>query len=595
MSTLHFWKYLEFYEKYLRKVLPNVIPDEKGNERERDKLMIKFGFRLARLFEIGRQKFHPVLLNRLVASNHCGIFVCTQKTKKDYVSYLLKLGWSNAAKIHCIEVFPRKNFFDLITQFDVIIFRKGPFPTEIDVYFIDQKEKLKMYRGGNLTKETQTYMLTRYVQTYIRDINPFSDSEMVIKVGIGGKRVGLPDWYVALEAYAHHFIFDVSDQIILPNFQRFFADIGCHIGNCIKAQTNKARYWHKHHDPDFPLASYQNELEGKTKELLEFGYGYLVYIELFNGKVRKIISPIELFDALIGLDGCGTFSEFLVYFLQTSSTRSYPFMNSHIKRFEILGKEHLTSIECKNNAISLLREGILNNERPILVLTANKGSLKSSFIKFCHEFGSTINFIDSDDFGEAITREYIRQDIRDVINLDPKESFIINWFRYRLQEFEVSLSELTDDLFAQLPDFNLALEEFSAYWKEIHDKGFGEIPSFNNYINIRSQENQEYPLTIVMTHNLFEARLCQSKYILNVSSGIDSYDTLSSRMFSTKRCENVATFLGSYLYYQYSLSTRLLNANTVGWGDILDILRCLGLIKLSRCPEVPNEPAKLVL
>lgn len=546
------------------------------------KLCQSFGFRLERLFEVGKRKFHPTLLSALKTRDLCGIFVWTEKSKSEVTRILHYLGWEKSAKIQFMEYFPKKNYFDAMTLFDVTVCRKGNFPTMVDIYFLDSKELSLAKRKGFVTDEVRTFVLGGRIQTFIRHINPFNHYEGQAVVGIGGKLHGFPSWYVSLETTANVTLFDQSDQPILSSISQFFASIGCYIPGCTSIIDEGVRYWHRHIDPDHRLATARNIDQADTHISISFGSGFRVEITLANGRQRRILIPIDVYQFMFEpiltsrSDNDVTIPEHFIYLSQTLGSKVYPVLDANITSANILHREPLLTLESRDNVFKVFNESLMLNERPALVLISEKGSFKSTFIKFCEENNAKMVFIDSDDFGCKITTEFLKLHQEEIIYSDPNENFIINWFRYKLLEFEIPISELSGEVLGRMSKFRILIDEFSTFWKDVYDKGLGDVPSFNDYVSARVNATSNALMVVILTHNVFEARLCHSKSILTIRSGVDTDEILNRRAYH--KTKTVAQYIADLLYQQFCLSNQYLHQNVVGWGDIISLSRALGVM-----------------
>lgn len=228
------------------------------------------------------------------------------------------------------------------------------------------------------------------------------------------------------------------------------------------------------------------------------------------------------YELLLG-GNVGELPESYLYLSQTVSHGSYPLVNSVISGVKILGRESVQTLEHRFNAASVLYQSMIRHELPNLVIIAPKGSMKTTFKQYIETKTNSILIIDSDDFGRAISQEYFLTKTEGVITIDTSENFIINWFRLRLSEFDIPLSGLTERVFDNMSNFSLLMDEFHTFWKEMYDKGYGGVPGFLNYVNERvKSEGGDKNMVIILTHNIFEARLCASKSILCVKSGLKS-------------------------------------------------------------------------
>nr|QYW05778.1 MAG: VP5 [Reoviridae sp.] len=583
--TLRLWNYLEHPEKYLQTLLPGI---DYTSDLDVKSLSIcrAFGRRLERLYTVGKSKFHPNLLNKLRRSNHCGIYLYSRKNKEQVTKRLVHIGWPRHAKFRFMNEFPRHNYFDQICIFDVVIFTGGLIPTEIDVYCLFNEEMVYGRKKGIMQKDHHVYLLTKAISTYISGFNPFNKIDLNQEIiGIGGQLRGLPDWYRTLEMERDQTLFDANDQPILLTISKYYVRIGCYIPGCTNIQNFEVKYWHAHNDPNYPKLSLENFARSKTHTLVNFGCGYNVLCLLENGTERRITVPVELYDYVFGsIDNAtgietNSLPEELMFMYSSPNGKRYRLSDSNLKRTSILARVNLRSLESRRNLVNVFHTAIANRERPHLVLISPKGTFKSTFIKIMQKRNASIGFLDSDEFGVEISKAYFQENIPSFV-INPDDNFIINWFRSKLPEFEVSIESFSPSQFRDITRLEVYIDEFSSFWKEVFDKGYGDVPCFYDYVNRRLSENSKVAMHITMTHNLFEARLCQSKMILGIECGIDLQDVIIRRaIFKNK---TVSQFLADELYQKYCLSSLDLQLNSIGWGDLFVASLDLGVDTITR-------------
>nr|QYW05786.1 MAG: VP5 [Reoviridae sp.] len=569
--ALRLWHYLENPAKYLESLLLGI---EYVVDVDIKKLSIcrAFGRRLERLYLVGKSKFHPNLLKKLRQSNYCGIYLYSRKNKDQINKRLAQFGWAKGVKIRFVNEFPKYNYFDQICACDVVVFTGGTIPTEIDIYYLFNEELIFGRKKGIIQKDHNVYLLTKAIQTYIAGFNPFNKLELNRKIiGIGGQLRGLPEWYRTLEMERDYSLFDANDQPILLMISNYYVQIGCYIPGCTNVQTSEVKYWHAHSDPVYPQLSLQNFEKADTYTLVNFGCGYNVLCTLENGKERRITVPVELYDVVFGsIDvATGNQENFLpeesMFMYSSPNGKRYRLLDSKLKQTSILARVNLRSLEFRRNLITTFHTAISNRERPHLVLISPKGTFKSTFIKIMRENNANIGFVDSDEFGIEISKAYFRSNVPTFV-INPDDNFIVNWFRSKLSDFEIPIDSFDPADFKHIDKLQVYIDEFSCFWKEIFDKGYADVPCFYDYVNRKLNENANAAMSITMTHNLFEARLCQSKMILAIESGIDLHDVLIRRaLFNNK---TIAQFLAEELYQKYCLSSPDLQMNTIGWGDL---------------------------
>nr|QYW05782.1 MAG: VP5 [Reoviridae sp.] len=583
--ALRLWNYLENPEKYLQTLLPGIKYISDLDVRSLN-ICRAFGRRLERLYLVGKSKFHPNLLTILRRSNHCGIYLYSRKNKEQLIKRLIHIGWPRQAKFRFLNEFPRHNYFDQICAFDVVIFTGGIIPTEIDIYYLFNDEMIYGRKKGIIQKEHHVYLLTKALSTYIVGFNPFNKIDLNQEIiGIGGQLRGLPDWYRTLEMERDQTLFDASDQPILLTISKYYVRIGCYIPGCTSYQESDARYWHAHTDINYPKLSLENFAKSKTHSLVDFGCGYNVLCVLENGKERRISVPIELYDYVFGaIDyAVGTeldsLPEEFIFLYSSPNGKRYKLVDSKLKRTSILARVNLRSLEFRRNFVNVFHTAIANREQPHLVLISPKGTFKSTFIKIMQERNACIGFLDSDEFGTEISKAYFKDHVPNFI-INPDDNFIINWFRSKLSDFEVPIESFSPNDFQQIKQLQVYIDEFSSFWKEVFDKGYGEVPCFYDYVNQRLQKNSNFVMHMTMTHNLFEARLCQSKMILAIDCGIDLEDVIIRRaIFKNK---TVSQFLADELYQKYCVSSIDLQINSIGWGDLFVASLDLGVDTITK-------------
>lgn len=162
--------------------------------------------------------------------------------------------------------------------------------------------------------------MTTFQQTYIARFNPFLKDSSTLVIGVGGTRKGFPDWYLALETYAHTTLFDNNDQPILKNISNYYAEIGCYIPECLTYGTLQTRYWHQHLDPDFSMQSVQNANQQENKTFVSFGGVYRVLFIMSNEKQRRVLVPRLIYHSFFSEPWnveSGTWPESVLYLCQT--------------------------------------------------------------------------------------------------------------------------------------------------------------------------------------------------------------------------------------------------------------------------------------
>lgn len=575
---------MEFSDKLLSNVLGGMVMDVSYVEPRTKQMMVAFGRRLERLFMVGKDKFAPDLIKSLKMRNLCGIFIFSIKSKSDILRLLSNLGWGRSVRVHIMENFPRKNYFDLMTLYDVVIFRKGPIPIEVDVYFLDDNERGKMKKSGAISVQHHTFLLTKFIQTFLRNVNPFSEEKNLIIVGIGGRLKGVPSWYLSLESLAKTTLLDQTDQPILTNVSLYFAKIGCYIPECVGFESRDCKYWHQHFDPDYPTQSLHNVNESERCAMISFGAGYYVQAILTNGKERRFVVPIEIFHDFFDRDMLGklvNIPESYIFLSRTVFGNDYKIGDSMIDKIEILSRRTISTLEFRNDVCLTMMTSIMKRERPNLVLISPKGSMKTTFKNFCVDRGAKIIFIDSDDFGIAITKAYFEKEGKDssLVYYDVNENFIVNWFRAKFCDFEIPFSQLDERKFLEISNTQILIDEFADFWKKVYDKGYDSVPSFNNYVNEQMNMNSGANMIITLCHNIFEARLCHSKAMFSVDSGIYTPEILERRCIEKEK--TVAAYLAEIMFQRFCLGSKFLYPNIVGWGDVILLLKDLGVLSLS--------------
>nr|AYP67581.1 VP5 [Shelly beach virus] len=581
IMTLKLWNYLENSERYLLNLLPNITPSPE-NDLRKIQTSRAFGRRLERLYLVGKSKFHPVLLRRLERSDYCGIYIYSKKSKEQIVKRLHVLGWSKNMKIHFIKEFPRNNYFDQICMFDVVVFNNGAIPTEVDVYCLHEEERSQGRKSGVIQQDHSIFLLDRMQNTFIGGINPFRKNEIHKEIiGIGGQLKGFPDWYKAFEKEATLTLFDANDQPILSTISKFYTSIGCYIPNCTNYFSQDTKYWHAHHDPTHPRLSLQNFRQATTHTLLDFGCGYNILVKFASGNERRFLIPIELYDLIFAeVDSSmerltlSTLPESSVFLFQSPNGKHHELLDSEIVSTSILSRANLRTLEYRRNLINVFQQAILERLKPNLVLISPKGTLKTTFLQYLKGIRANIGFIDSDEFGKALSHEYFKLH-KPKFAVEEEQNFTINWFRAQFPDFEIPITEFDAIDFERLKNLRVSIEEFSSFWKNAFDKGYGDVPSFYNFINQQMMNNSQHAMTITMTHNIFEARLCQSKMILTIDSGLSLSDGIIRRAIQHNK--TVSQFLADELYQRYCLSSSDLHTNVIGWGDLMVALLELGV------------------
>nr|AWA82241.1 hypothetical protein [Eccles virus] len=580
-NVLSLWNYLPSGSSRVSCMLNNMIQDINLPSVQEQQLALAFGFRLKRLFTVGKQKFHPLLLTKLQTAKKCGLFLFSTKAKNNILSVLHAHGWSRSVKVHFIKQFPSANYFDVMLDFDIIVFREGRIPVEIDVYFLDLAEKETARQRGLLFSNHNPFMLDTKIRTNIASVNLFSKLDVGRPIiGIGGKLKGFEDWYIALERFSTETLFDAMDQVQLKSVATYFAGIGCLIPSCVLEAPPGVRYWHNHYSILDPGLSAQNLAKGKEMTMIEFGGAYRVAFVFEDEKIYKcsvqaiVYNFFFLEDGKLRIPGVDD----VLFFLSRSaySSVTHPLRSVGVKECRIECKVPMLSNESYQMVFEQLFLGMLKNRAPNLVLISPKGSLKTTFAEFVRENSSGVLIIDSDEFLELVGIEYHK--LYPFANFNAKDGIILNWFRQRLDRgFEIPITHMTPDSFSLMMSSSVLLAEFNTFWASVFDKGIGEIPSYQNFINQKTQQSPGVSLAIILVHNIFEARLSQSKFILTVDCGVDTDDILTMR--AIRREQTVSQYISQLLYQRFCQVNEQLHSNVVGWGDVLALLMNLGILR----------------
>nr|APG79180.1 hypothetical protein 4 [Hubei diptera virus 21] len=575
------WNYLPNGNAAVTKILDGMIQDINLPNIHNLQLAQAFGRRLGRLFLVGKNKFHPMLLTKLQVAKKCGIFLYSSKPKNLVDKLIYQKGWGKSSKIHYIKSFPSNNYFDIMLEHDVIVFREGRIPAEIDVYFLDEKEKLIAKERKLLFPEHHVFLVDISIKTNINEVNIFSklihDREII---GIGGKLKGFPNWYVAIERYSTQTLLDSMDQVQIQKVALFFAKIGCFIPGCLPLLSEKSSYWHDHVSLQDPSFSAQNELQRKDHKMISFGGGYRVSFTFDDESIKRCVVPINvfklfLFDNSVFANNVYSDAHFFLFRSTYSSSKS-TIENVSLKEVNIECQVPRVSMETIGLSFRETFNAILLGQVPTIVIVTQKGTLKSTFASFIQKYCSDVVVIDSDDYLVAIGKEY--QKLIPFEYYNEEDGIILNWFRNELDlDLEIDISKLKSSHFDLISNSRILLSKFQTFWSNIFNSGFERIENYHNFIDSKSNVVTNKNLVIVLTHNLFEARLCQSKTILVIDSGVDSNEVLMLR--AIRRPQTVRQYIAHMLYQKFSESNEQLHFNVIGWGDLLALMIDLGILR----------------